>query len=271
MPSNQFVIIDKLSLDFQSGLTVLTGETGAGKSILLDAMGIILGEAPDVEAIREKSEESSIEAMFAPPPAHPVWKLLAERDVPAMGHDITVHRTIGRTGKDEIMRQRKNHRARCVEGNPAPTSSKFTARTPIRSAFAGARQRQLSLARCLRRLPARIFTSKNVSNDWHAFFFATPKGGGRRKNFHRAPRAMNSRRSNALIGDMPKIEIRAGLYEETKAEYYKLLNSKETMEIFQSIQAQLVAGSGAEQALVKANRTVGQQQARLMGICWTPC
>ena len=55
-----FVIVRRLELDLSKGFTVLTGETGAGKSILLDALGIALGEKADNSFIREGAERASI-------------------------------------------------------------------------------------------------------------------------------------------------------------------------------------------------------------------
>jgi DNA repair protein RecN (Recombination protein N) len=59
-----FVIVDQLELDFASGFTVLTGETGAGKSILLDALSLVLGERADSSQIREGSNRAEISALF---------------------------------------------------------------------------------------------------------------------------------------------------------------------------------------------------------------
>jgi len=59
-----FVIVDQLELDFSGGFTVLTGETGAGKSILLDALGLVLGERADSSQIREASNRAEISALF---------------------------------------------------------------------------------------------------------------------------------------------------------------------------------------------------------------
>ncbi|APB99619.1 DNA repair protein RecN [Polynucleobacter asymbioticus] len=59
-----FVIVDQLELDFSSGFTVLTGETGAGKSILLDALSLVLGERADSSQIREGSTRAEISALF---------------------------------------------------------------------------------------------------------------------------------------------------------------------------------------------------------------
>jgi len=59
-----FVIVDQLELDFSSGFTVLTGETGAGKSILLDALSLVLGERADSSQIREGCTRAEISALF---------------------------------------------------------------------------------------------------------------------------------------------------------------------------------------------------------------
>ncbi|MBU3550902.1 DNA repair protein RecN [Polynucleobacter sp. MWH-Berg-3C6] len=59
-----FVIVDQLELDFSAGFTVLTGETGAGKSILLDALSLVLGERADSSQIREGSNRAEISALF---------------------------------------------------------------------------------------------------------------------------------------------------------------------------------------------------------------
>jgi DNA repair protein RecN (Recombination protein N) len=59
-----FVIVDQLELDFAAGFTVLTGETGAGKSILLDALSLVLGERADSSQIREGANRAEISALF---------------------------------------------------------------------------------------------------------------------------------------------------------------------------------------------------------------
>ncbi|MDO5058475.1 MAG: DNA repair protein RecN [Neisseria sp.] len=61
---NDFVIVDRLNLDFQSGFTVLTGETGAGKSITLDAIGLLLGDKADYSQVRSGAKEAQLSALF---------------------------------------------------------------------------------------------------------------------------------------------------------------------------------------------------------------
>ena len=59
-----FTIIDDLTIVFQPGLNVLTGETGAGKSIIVDALGVLLGDKASQDFIRAGSSEARIEARF---------------------------------------------------------------------------------------------------------------------------------------------------------------------------------------------------------------
>jgi DNA repair protein RecN (Recombination protein N) len=59
-----FVIVDSLELEFQPGFTVLTGETGAGKSILIDALALTLGERGDAAVVRAGCERADISAEF---------------------------------------------------------------------------------------------------------------------------------------------------------------------------------------------------------------
>ena len=60
-----FVIVDQLDLDFHAGFTVLTGETGAGKSIILDALGLLMGDRADAGQIRDGAERAEIAAQFS--------------------------------------------------------------------------------------------------------------------------------------------------------------------------------------------------------------
>src|SRR5262245_4458809 len=77
------VLIDRLDLDFAPGLSVLTGETGAGKSILLDAFALALGARGDVALVRNGAEQGQVTAAFELPGSHPVRALMAANDIPA--------------------------------------------------------------------------------------------------------------------------------------------------------------------------------------------
>ena len=76
------LIIDRLELDFQPGLNVLTGETGAGKSILLDALGFVLGWRGRADLVRQGAESGEVTAWFDLAPDHPAQSVLEEAGLP---------------------------------------------------------------------------------------------------------------------------------------------------------------------------------------------
>ena len=77
------VLIDQLSVEFGEGLSVLTGETGAGKSILLDALALALGARGDGSLVRAGAEQGQVVAVFEPESGHPVHDILSANGIPA--------------------------------------------------------------------------------------------------------------------------------------------------------------------------------------------
>lgn len=75
------VLIERLEIGFRSGLTVLTGETGAGKSILLDALALALGGRGDAGLVRHGADQGQVTAVFDLPADHPVRNLLRDNDI----------------------------------------------------------------------------------------------------------------------------------------------------------------------------------------------
>ncbi|MCC8431367.1 DNA repair protein RecN [Reyranella aquatilis] len=94
-----FVLIEKLDLDFaHGGLGALTGETGAGKSILIDALGLALGARAESGVVRRGATQASIAASFDLPRDHPARTILAEQGLD--GEDVvTLRRMIGADGR----------------------------------------------------------------------------------------------------------------------------------------------------------------------------
>ena len=96
-----FAIIEDLSISFEKGLAVLTGETGAGKSIIINAVNLILGSRASPELIRTSEETAELEALFKVPPESPAAKV-AERQGVDLSEGLLVRRIIQRNGRHRI-------------------------------------------------------------------------------------------------------------------------------------------------------------------------
>ncbi len=96
------VLIERLDLHFAAGLTALTGETGAGKSILLDSLGLALGARADSGLIRAGAAQAVVAASFTVPDSHPAMALLAEQGLDS-GSEILVRRIVGRDGRSRAL------------------------------------------------------------------------------------------------------------------------------------------------------------------------
>ena len=92
------VLIERLELELGAGLCALTGETGAGKSILLDALGLATGARGDSGLVRNGVRQATVSASFEPAPDHAVWRLLDERGLPR-DEPLVLRRVISADGR----------------------------------------------------------------------------------------------------------------------------------------------------------------------------
>src|SRR5438309_6921162 len=93
------VLIDRLSLAFRPGLCVLTGETGAGKSILLDALGLALGRRAEAGLVRAGAKEAAVAAEFAVGRNHPAHAILRAAGREDAGETIVLRRLLATDGR----------------------------------------------------------------------------------------------------------------------------------------------------------------------------
>ena len=93
------VLIDRLELTFDQGLCVLTGETGAGKSILLDALGLALGNRAETRLLRPGAEQATVSAAFEVPSGHPALALLADQGLAPDEELLVLRRVLGKDGR----------------------------------------------------------------------------------------------------------------------------------------------------------------------------
>src|ERR1035438_9643166 len=94
-------IIDSLRLSFRPGLTMLTGETGAGKSIIIDAVGLIMGGRASADLIRSGEEEAVVEALFDISALPEIKQQLSEAGFDAEG-ELLIKRSLSRGGKNRV-------------------------------------------------------------------------------------------------------------------------------------------------------------------------
>lgn len=94
-----FVIVDAIELEFSSGFSVFTGETGAGKSILIDALALALGGRGDASMVREGASKADISAEFSINPQTAAW--LAENDFSAQDDELMLRRVIDNAGRSK--------------------------------------------------------------------------------------------------------------------------------------------------------------------------
>ncbi len=95
----QFAIIDELQIDFKKGMTVLTGETGAGKSIVLDAVGLLIGGRGSAEFVRYGEDRAELEGLFLIEDDHLVYDLAEEYGIDIEDGLIILRRDLFATGK----------------------------------------------------------------------------------------------------------------------------------------------------------------------------
>lgn len=98
-----FALIEQLHIQFQSGFTVLTGETGAGKSLLIDAIGLLVGGRASAEQIRSGEDEAQLEASFHLPGTHPLLQQLRSQDIIGpKDNELILRRILSRSGRHRV-------------------------------------------------------------------------------------------------------------------------------------------------------------------------
>jgi DNA repair protein RecN (Recombination protein N) len=249
----QFVIIDKICLDFKPGLTIFTGETGAGKSILMDALGLIFGDESNPELVRQGSEQSVIEAVFDPPKSNPVWKFLAEQGLVSEDQqEFPIRSLIRLEGPGERLINGK-----AVDFEFLKKLGMFLGE--IHGQFANqtflSPANQLALLDASGCFPPEVFS--NVANALRDVL-RLKKELDDENTFIARHRAQLPKIED-FVDQCNDIGMKRGFVEETKAEFARLMTAKETGLTFQAILSQLIAGNGALKSLRFANTILARQ------------
>ncbi|MGD0276144.1 MAG: AAA family ATPase, partial [Syntrophales bacterium] len=106
-----FAIIDELTITFRDGLSIITGETGAGKSIIIGAMGLLLGDRANTDMIRSGADSATVDALFDIRDKKDLRKILSEKGF-TMDDELIIRRVVSRSGKNRIY----------INGSPSTTT-----------------------------------------------------------------------------------------------------------------------------------------------------
>lgn len=93
-----FIIIESEIIDFSSGLNIITGETGSGKSIIIDALTILLGNRASIDTVKKGATKAVLEAVFCFPVSHPIHDAINEFELDSFGEDIIIRREVSARG-----------------------------------------------------------------------------------------------------------------------------------------------------------------------------
>ena len=98
---NNYAIIEKLEIDYSKKLNIITGETGAGKSIIVGALGLILGERADSSVLVNKEKKCVVEGVFYPDNKKMIKSFLSENELD-VEEELVLRREIGTNGKSSF-------------------------------------------------------------------------------------------------------------------------------------------------------------------------
>ena len=250
----QFVIIDKLDLDLKPGLTILTGETGAGKSILLDGLGLILGDPSKPDSIRSGADESLFEATFAMKKDHPVWGFMAEHSLADPdGGEFMIRRVMRRAGQDSITINGKDIDVELLK-------ELGTYLVEIHGQFANQSlidpENQLTLLDLSGNFPPEVFKNvKDALNDVKRYTTELED-----EKVFLARHKRDAKHIEDVVKRFESIGMGEGFIEKLQIEYATLLTAKETSEAFQSILSRLIASDGVVVGLSSANQILDKQK-----------
>lgn len=250
-----FVLVERLGLDFHPGFSVLTGETGAGKSILLDALALVLGERADTGVVRSGAERAEISAEFDPVDAPGLAAWLADQDLAGDDNLLLLRRVVEAGGRSRAF----------INGRPATAQQLKAAGEHLLdihgqhahySLLKGAEQRRL-----LDAYAGATDLALEVSEAWCLWREARE----RRKGAEARSGELAAERDELVlsVGELQALEFTAEGWQSLQEDQRRLAHATE---LVQGAQAAANALEGDDAGLLAQLRGVRARLAELAGI-----
>ncbi|HGO9376921.1 TPA: DNA repair protein RecN [Neisseria meningitidis] len=248
-----FVIVENLNLDFQSGFTVLTGETGAGKSITLDAIGLLLGDKADYSQVRSGAKEAQLSALFDI--SHlPVLKAeLYEQGLLNDGEEeLSIRRIIDAKGKSRsfinnqaaTLAQLKAVGSQLIDihgQNAHHSLNQEAAQRELLDAFAGSR--------------AQAETVRQLYQNWANSKKALQEAQEQAENI-----ALEQERLEWQFNELNQLDIKQGEWEALSQSHDSLAHSAELLQAAEEVGSKIDGDNGIQRHIYQCQKLLANLQ-----------
>jgi len=246
-----FVIVDELDLDFSAGFSVLTGETGAGKSILIDALQLVTGARSDAATVREGALRAEVSAEFDCPAQARIWLEAAGLQDARADETLLMRRTVDLQGKSRGW----------INGSPATATQMREIGEQLIDIHGQHAWQSLTRPEAVRGLLdayAKVDTAALAAlwQQWRSAAKSLADARGMQSSLQR-----ERERLEWQIGELDKLSPRAGEWEEITTDHGRLSNAQSLIDAAQEALDLLDAGeAGAAAAVGQATHRLAQQQ-----------
>ncbi len=248
-----FVIVEKLNLNFQTGFTVLTGETGAGKSITLDALGLLLGDKADFSQVRTGAQEAQLSALFDIGNLPELQAQLYEQGLlEAGGEELSVRRIIDAKGKSRsfinnqtaTLAQLKAIGSQLIDihgQNAHHSLNQESAQRQLLDAFAGAQEQTDSV--------------KKLYQNWNDARKALHEAQNHAENI-----AIERERVEWQYNELNQLDLRHGEWESLNQSHHSLAHAAELLQAAEQVSEHIDGDNGMQRQLYQCQKLLGSLQ-----------
>lgn len=248
-----FVIVENLNLDFQSGFTVLTGETGAGKSITLDAIGLLLGDKADYSQVRNGAKEAQLSALFDISHLPVLKEELREQGLlDDGGEELSIRRIIDAKGKSRsfinnqaaTLAQLKAVGSQLIDihgQNAHHSLNQEAAQRELLDAFAGSR--------------AQAETVRQLYQNWANSKKALQEAQEQAENI-----ALEQERLEWQFNELNQLDIKQGEWEALSQSHDSLAHSAELLQAAEEVGSKIDGDNGIQRHIYQCQKLLANLQ-----------